>query len=385
LGIQAFKPVLIQGKAIQIHPLVCTAFNADFDGDQMAVHVPLTKEAKQEAAEIMLSTHNLLKPATGDPIVAPGQDIVWGTYYITLEDPAGKEKKTEELRHFYDGNEAILAYDNKFIALNEPIMVKVNGERIRTTAGRVIFNYLIPEKLRFINEVVGKNKLKDLIRECLRLYSEEETVRVIDTIKNKSLAFITKSGLSWGFGDLPHLPEKDRLINEANKMVDLIQEQYDEGLLTESERYAKVIEEWSNTKDKVAEVCKAGLINILPVYSMIDSGARGSWAQPVQILGMKGLVTSPSGAIIELPVKGNFKEGFGVLEYFISTHGVRKGLSDTALRTANAGYLTRRLIDVAQDVIVTEDDCGDNEGVLYTITESENAGEDFYKKMIGRY
>jgi len=385
LGIQAFKPVLIEGKAIQIHPLVCTAFNADFDGDQMAVHVPLTKEAKQEAAEIMLSTHNLLKPATGDPIVAPGQDIVWGTYYITLEDPAGKEKKTEELRHFYDGNEAILAYDNKFIALNEPIMVKVNGERIRTTAGRVIFNYLIPEKLRFINEVVGKNKLKDLIRECLRLYSEEETVRVIDTIKNKSLAFITKSGLSWGFGDLPHLPEKDRLINEANKMVDLIQEQYDEGLLTESERYAKVIEEWSNTKDKVAEVCKAGLINILPVYSMIDSGARGSWAQPVQILGMKGLVTSPSGAIIELPVKGNFKEGFGVLEYFISTHGVRKGLSDTALRTANAGYLTRRLIDVAQDVIVTEDDCGDNEGVLYTITESENAGEDFYKKMIGRY
>jgi DNA-directed RNA polymerase subunit beta' len=385
LGIQAFKPVLIEGKAIQIHPLVCTAFNADFDGDQMAVHVPLTKEAKREAAEIMLSSHNLLKPATGDPIVAPGQDIVWGTYYITLEDPAQKDKKTEELKHFYDEDEAILAYDNKFISLNEPIMVKVNGERIRTTVGRAIFNSIVPEKLRYINEVVGKGKLKDLIRECLRLYSEEITVKFIDTIKNKSLSFITKSGLSWGFGDLPYLPEKDRLIGEANKKVDLIQEQYEEGLLTESERYAKVIEEWSNTKDQVADVCKKGLSNILPVYSMIDSGARGSWAQPVQILGMKGLVTSPSGAIIELPVKGNFKEGFGVLEYFISTHGVRKGLSDTALRTANAGYLTRRLIDVAQDVIVTEEDCGDKEGVLYNIAETENTGEDFYKKIIGRY
>ncbi len=385
LGIQAFKPVLIEGKAIQIHPLVCTAFNADFDGDQMAVHVPLTKEAKREAAEIMLSSHNLLKPATGDPIVAPGQDIVWGTYYITLEDPAQKDKKIEELHHFYDENDAVLAYDNKCISLNDPIMVKIKGERIKTTVGRVIFNSLIPEKLRYINDVVGKGKLKDLIRECLRLYSEEETVQLIDKIKNKSIAFITKSGLSWGFGDLPHLPEKDQLINEANKKVDLIQEQYEDGLLTESERYAKVIEEWSNTKDKVADVCKKGLSNILPVYSMIDSGARGSWAQPVQILGMKGLVTSPSGAIIELPVKGNFKEGFGVLEYFISTHGVRKGLSDTALRTANAGYLTRRLIDVAQDVIVTEEDCGDDKGVLYTIAETEITGEDFYKKMIGRY
>jgi DNA-directed RNA polymerase subunit beta' len=385
LGIQAFKPVLIEGKAIQIHPLVCTAFNADFDGDQMAVHVPLTKEAKREAAEIMLASHNLLKPATGDPIVAPGQDIVWGTYYITLEDPAQKNKDVKELRHFYDDHEAILAYDNKFIALNEPIMVKVNGERIKTTVGRIIFNSLLPEKLRYINEVVGKGKLKDLIRECLRFYSEDVTVKFIDNLKNKSLAFITKSGLSWGFGDLPYLPEKDRLIEAANKSVDLIQEQYEEGLLTESERYAKVIEEWTNTKDQVADICKKGLSTILPVYSMIDSGARGSWAQPVQILGMKGLVTSPSGAIIELPVKGNFKEGFGVLEYFISTHGVRKGLSDTALRTANAGYLTRRLIDVSQDVIVTEEDCGDKKGVLYKKSEAENTGDDFYKKMIGRY
>jgi len=385
LGIQAFRPVLIEGKAIQIHPLVCTAFNADFDGDQMAVHVPLTKEAKQEAADIMLSSHNLLKPATGDPIVAPAQDIVWGTYYITLEDPAYKDKKDQELKYFYNDDDAILAYDHNFVSLNEPVIAKINGQRLRTTVGRMIFNLILPEKLRYINEVVGKGKLKDLIRECLRLYTEDETVKFIDNLKNKSFSFITKSGLSWGFGDLPYLPEKDRLIAEANNKVDVIQEQYEDGLLTESERYTKVIEVWANTKDQIADICKEGLVNILPVFSMIDSGARGSWAQPVQILGMKGLVTSPSGAIIELPVKGNFKEGFGVLEYFISTHGVRKGLSDTALRTANAGYLTRRLIDVAQDVIVTEDDCGDKKGVCYIKEETEKTGEDFYKKIVGRY
>ncbi len=385
LGIQAFRPILIEGKAIQIHPLVCTAFNADFDGDQMAVHVPLTKEAKHEAEHLMLSTHNLLKPATGDPIIAPGQDIVWGTYYITLVNKDFADRPKEELRHFYDEDEAYLAYDNNFIELHEPIYVKYRGEMMRTTVGRLIFNSILPEKLRFINDVVGKSKLKDLIRESLRLYSEEETVHFIDNLKNRSFAFITKSGLSWGFGDLPTLPEKDRLIDEANVKVEIIQEQYEEGLLTESERYAKVIEEWTNTKDKIADICKKGLTNILPVYSMIDSGARGSWAQPVQILGMKGLVTSPSGAIIELPVKGNFKKGFGVLEYFISTHGVRKGLSDTALRTANAGYLTRRLVDVSQDVIVTEENCGDTNGVVISKEEAEKNGEDFFKKVIGRY
>lgn len=385
LGIQAFRPVLIEGKAIQIHPLVCTAFNADFDGDQMAVHVPLTKEAKHEAETLMLSTHNLLKPATGDPIIAPGQDIVWGTYYLTLVDESYEKKTREESRHFYNEDEAYLAYDNNFIDLHEPIHVQYNGEMLKTTVGRLIFNAILPEKLRYINSVVGKGKLKDLIRECLRIYGEEETVKFIDDLKNRSFAFITKSGLSWGFGDLPYLPEKDRLIDEANKKVELIKEQYEEGLLTESERYAKVIEEWNGAKDKIADICKKELTNILPVFSMIDSGARGSWAQPVQILGMKGLVTSPSGAIIELPVKGNFKKGFGVLEYFISTHGVRKGLSDTALRTANAGYLTRRLVDVSQDVIVTEDDCGDKEGLLVDRASAEKNGEDFFKKIIGRY
>ncbi len=385
LGIQAFRPILIEGKAIQIHPLVCTAFNADFDGDQMAVHVPLTKEAKHEAETLMLSSHNLLKPATGDPIVAPAQDIVWGTYYITLVEADYNIKKDEELHFFYNIDEALLAYETGGIALHEAIRVRYDGAMLKTTVGRLIFNSLLPEKLRYLNDVVGKGKLKDLIRDCLRIYGEEETVKFIDSLKNRSFAFITKSGLSWGFGDLPDLPEKDHLIQAANEKVDLIQEQYEEGLLTDSERYSKVIEEWTSTKDKIADICKKGLANILPVYSMIDSGARGSWAQPVQILGMKGLVTSPSGAIFELPVKGNFKEGFGVLEYFISTHGVRKGLSDTALRTANAGYLTRRLVDVSQDVIVSEEDCGDTVGLDLNKTEVEKSGEDFFKRLTGRY
>ncbi|MEI6529567.1 MAG: DNA-directed RNA polymerase subunit beta' [Candidatus Falkowbacteria bacterium] len=385
LGIQAFRPTLIEGKAIQIHPLVCTAFNADFDGDQMAVHVPLTKEARHEAETLMLSTHNLLKPATGDPIVAPAQDIVWGTYYITLVNKDFNEKKVEDMKYFCSEDEASLAYENNFIDLHEAINVYYSGAMLKTTAGRLIFNSLLPEKLKYINDVVGKGKLKDLIRECLRIYGEDETVKFIDGLKNRAFAFITKSGLSWGFGDLPTLPEKDRLIDEANKKVELIQEQYEEGLLTESERYAKVIEEWTNTKDKIADICKKGLLDILPVYSMIDSGARGSWAQPVQILGMKGLVTSPSGAIIELPVKGNFKQGFGVLEYFISTHGVRKGLSDTALRTANAGYLTRRLVDVSQDVIIAEDDCGDTVGMTLNKAEIEKNGEDFFRRLTGRF
>jgi len=385
LGIQAFRPILIEGKAIQIHPLVCTAFNADFDGDQMAVHVPLTKEAKHEAETLMLSTHNLLKPATGDPIVAPAQDIVWGTYYMTLVEKEFETKKHEDLHHFFSQDEVMLAYETRHIDLHQAVMVRYGKENIKTTAGRLIFNSLLPEKLRYLNEVIGKGKLKDLIRECLRIYGEEETVKFIDSLKNRSFAFITKSGLSWGFGDLPSLPAKDELIEAANQRVDQIKEQYEDGLLTESERYAKVIEEWTNTKDKIADICKKGLSDILPVYSMIDSGARGSWAQPVQILGMKGLVTSPSGMIFELPVKGNFKEGFGVLEYFISTHGVRKGLSDTALRTANAGYLTRRLVDVSQDIIISDDDCGDTIGLDLDLETSEKSGEDFYKRLVGRY
>jgi len=385
LGIQAFKPILIEGKAIQIHPLVCTAFNADFDGDQMAVHVPLTKEAVAEARDIMLSSHNLLKPATGDPIVTPNQDIVWGAYYITLSNEVDPNQAPEKFRYFSEEQEALLAYDYKLISLHEVIKVRINKELVTTTVGRVIFNKIVPEKLKFVNEILGKGKIKNLIKDCLNIYGEERTVKFIDDLKNLSFDFITRSGLSWSFGDLPELPIKDKLIEEANQQVEQIKDQFEEGLLTDSERYSKVIETWTNTKEKIAEICKEGLKNSLPVYSMIDSGARGSWAQPVQIIGMKGLVTSPSGAIIELPVKGNLKKGYSVLEYFISTHATRKGLSDTALRTANAGYLTRRLVDVAQDIIVSEDDCGDKEGLFVSKAEVEKENDDFFRRISGRY
>ena len=383
LGIQAFKPILIEGKSIQIHPLVCPAFNADFDGDQMAVHVPLTKEAVEEAKNIILSKHNLLKPATGDPVVAPNQDIVWGVYYITRMDESDLEDK--DLRSFSDFNEIHFAYENNIISLHEPIRIKMEGEIMRTTAGRVIFNEILPEKLRFINRIIKKGDLKGLVRDCLRLYEEEETVRFIDSLKNKAFDIITESGLSFGMGDLPNFEERDKMIKESEQVVEEVEEQFEEGLLTGSERSNKIVEVWSNTKEKITDVCQAGLSPDNPVYSMVDSGARGSWAQLTQIIGMKGLVISPSGDVIELPVKGNFKKGFGVLEYFISTHGVRKGLSDTALRTANAGYLTRRLVDVSQDVIVEEEDCGDTEGIVLTKQGSEEVGEDFYKRITGRY
>ena len=385
LGIQAFQPTLIEGKAIQIHPLVCAAFNADFDGDQMAVHVPLTKEAIAEARDIMLSTHNLLKPATGDPVVAPGQDIVWGSYYLTHEK-AGGEMDEKKLKSFYSELEAKLAYEKKRIKLKDPIRVRIGKHGlVRTTVGRVIFNDLLPEKLQYVNNVVDKGQLKDLVKECLRLYGEDRTVLLVDEIKNISFKFITKSGLSWGMDDLPSFTEKDELINEAGRQVENVHEQYEDGLLTESERYAKIIELWTAVKEKVTNICKAGLPIDGPVHSMIDSGARGSWTQLTQIIGMKGLVTSPSGEIIELPVRGNFKRGFDVLEYFISTHATRKGLSDTALRTANAGYLTRRLVDVAQDVMVMSEDCKDKEGYIVTKWESDEMGYDIVKRITGRY
>jgi DNA-directed RNA polymerase subunit beta' len=383
LGIQAFKPMLIEGKAIQIHPMVCSAFNADFDGDQMAVHLPLTKEALSEAKNIMLSTQNLLKPATGDPVVAPNQDIVWGAYYLTQVFEDNRDDK--ELKRFSSDKEARYSYEMGYLKLHEIIKIKIKDEMTKTTVGRIIFNSIVPEKLQFINELIGKNKLKSLVKDCLRFYGNEKTAVFLDKLKNTSFEYITKSGLSWGMDDLPSLEEKDRMIKDTNAQIEIVQEQYQDGLLTESERYSKVIEYWTNTKEKVTEICKKSLLPTNPVHSMVESGARGSWAQLTQILGMKGLVTSPSGDIIELPVKGNFKKGFDVLEYFISTHGVRKGLSDTALRTANAGYLTRRLVDVAQDIIISEDDCGDREGLLMTKKESEKMGEPIIKRIAGRY
>ena len=385
LGIQAFHPILIEGKALQIHPLVCMAFNADFDGDQMAVHVPLTKEAVAEARDIMLASHNILKPATGDPIVTPAQDIVWGAFHLTVIKAEENNKEDKQLKHFSSFAEVKLAYSLEKLKIHDLVRVMTEDGFIRTSMGRIIFNDVLPEKLSFVNDVVGKGKLKSLIKDCLRHYGEERTVKLVDDIKNTTLEYITKSGLSWSMGDLPEFHERKELIENANVSVDKIQEQYEEGLLTESERFSKVIELWTEVKEKVTDICKTGLPVDGPVYSMIESGARGSWAQLTQIIGMKGLVTSPSGDIIELPVKGNFKNGFGVLEYFISTHGVRKGLSDTALRTANAGYLTRRLVDVAQDAIIVADDCGDKEGIIYDKKESEESGHDLTKRIVGRF
>jgi DNA-directed RNA polymerase subunit beta' len=394
LGIQAFKPILIEGKALQIHPLVCSAFNADFDGDQMAVHVPLTREARQEAADTMLASHNLLKPATGNPIVSPSHDIVWGAYYLTDKtEPADGVR----IKIFSDETEAIFAYECKQIGLQETIKARIRigahhasrqadkTEILDTTVGRIIFNSVLPDKLRFVNSIVLKKDLNELIKNCLYLYGEDRTVQLVDELKTMALTYITKSGLSWGMGDLPGTDRRDKLVAEAEIKVDEVQSQYEEGLLTASERYAKVVQLWTETKDRVAETIKEAVDKHGSVYTMINSGARGSWAQLTQIVGMKGLVTSPSGAIIELPVKGNFKKGFDVLEYFIATHGVRKGLSDTALRTANAGYLTRRLIDVSQDIVITAHDCGTKQGLKITQAESEELGTTIFKRIVGRF
>ena len=386
LGIQAFHPILIEGKAIQLHPLVCSAFNADFDGDQMAVHVPLTEQAKAEAKEIMLSAKNLLKPATGHPITTPKMDIVWGCYYMTsLEEELKDQPKT-----FSCFSEAILAYKSEVITLREKIKVreilrgKKKPEIIETNVGRIFFNQLLPKELPFYNEQITTKNLGDLIKYSLEICGKEKTAKLLDDIKDLGFYYLTKSGYSWGMDDLPVLTEKKAIIDEGDKMIDEINEQYQQGLLTKSERHSKIIEVWTGIKDRIVQLGKDKLDKKGPVFSMVTAGARGSWGQVTQMVGMKGLVSNPAGEIIELPVKGSFKEGFDVLEYFISTHGSRKGLSDTALRTANAGYLTRRLVDVAQDVVITEEDCGDRKGLLYTKKESEEIGVNLLDRVWGR-
>lgn len=382
LGIQAFRPILIEGLALQIHPLVCTAFNADFDGDQMAVHVPLTIEAIAEARDLMLASHNLLKPATGDPVVTPDKDIVWGNFYMTSLE--GDDKKAT--RYFHSPDEAKAAYQLGGVGLREKISIMFEGQGlVETTVGRVIFNELLPEELRYVNEVVGKSKVKAMVKECYRHHGEARTVQLLDEMKKVSFGYITRSGLSWGMGDLPDFGNVEEIVKGAEGKAEEIMNYYNEGLLTESERYSKTIELWTKVKEEVAAICTKTLDKNGPVFSMIESGARGTWAQLTQILGMKGLVTSPSGRIIELPVKGNFKKGFDVLEYFIATHGVRKGLSDTALRTSNAGYLTRRLVDVAQDVVIMDEDCHSTEGVVMTKTESEEMGRPLIRRLVGRF
>ncbi|MFH1047272.1 MAG: DNA-directed RNA polymerase subunit beta' [Patescibacteria group bacterium] len=384
LGIQGFHPILIEGKAIHLHPMVCSAFNADFDGDQMAVHVPLTEEAKIEAKERMLSTNNLLKPATGAPIMNPSMDIAWGIYYMTtiIDGPNAQP------RLFSDPKEAILAYRLRKIQLREKIRVRMNpGEApIETNTGRILLNRIIPQDtFGYVNERLGKSELSKLVRDCIEKCGNDRTVQLLDDLKDIGYHYCTVSGYSWGASELPTIPEKKALIDDGDRLVEEVEEQYQEGLLTQSERHSKIVDIWSSVKDKVTKLAKEHLPDSGSVSSMINSGARGSWGQLTQIIGMKGLVASPSGAIIELPVKANFKDGFDVLEYFISTHGARKGLSDTALRTANAGYLTRRLVDVAQDVVVREEDCGDKTGNIITKKESEEMGQTVVSRILGRY
>ena len=381
LGIQAFQPILIEGKAIQVHPLVCPAFNADFDGDQMAVHVPLSKDARKEAAEIMLSSKNLLKPATGDPIVTPSQDIVLGAYYMTkiVEDP-----EDTRLLAFASTDEALFAYQSGRMGLRSPIKVRIGTEILDTTAGRIIFNTILPESQPFINDLVAKKELKSIIAETLDTDGTDRTVLLLDDVKNLAIEYVTKSGISWGMDDIMVPEEKKMILEKAQEAVDQVHEHYQMGLLTDEERRTKVVELWTQAKLEVTEKVQDILPKDGPVFAMIDSGARGSWGQTTQMMGMKGLVINPSGETIELPVRASFKEGFDVLEYFISTHGARKGLTDTALRTANAGYLTRRLVDVAQDVVILEEKCNDTDGLVLTQVESEEMASSLAKRIWGR-
>ncbi|NBS41106.1 DNA-directed RNA polymerase subunit beta' [bacterium] len=382
LGIQAFRPVLIEGKAIQIHPLVCEAYNADFDGDQMAVHVPLTEEAKREAAELMLATKNLLKPAHGGPVATPGKDIAWGIFSITLTSTEADEKK---LKTFSCETDAVYAQQSGSIGMRDWIRVRLDdGTILVTTPGRLIANRLFPEEVPFMNQTMGKKELSNIVKFTLEKHGSEFTAGLLDRLKVAGFKYSTATGYSWGMTNLPAIPEKEALLTEGTARVLEVENYFGQGLLTASERHEAIIKVWNEIKDRVAEHAKKSLPKDNPAYTMIESGARGSWGQMTQMIGMKGLVANPSGDIIELPVKSSFKDGYDVLEFFISSHGTRKGLTDTALRTANAGYLTRRLVDVSQDVVVREEDCGDDVGVLLTKAESDEIGEPLLVRILGR-
>jgi DNA-directed RNA polymerase subunit beta' len=377
LGIQAFEPILIEGKAIQLHPLVCTAFNADFDGDQMAVHVPLSIEAQIEARVLMMSTNNILSPANGDPIIVPSQDIVLGIYYLTRERPLSKG----EGKVFANSEEVRMAHDAGQLDLHAAIKVRIDGKMEETTTGRVILYELLPEKLpfAFLNRVMNKKELRILINESYRRLGIKATVILSDRLKDIGYRYATLSGISISMKDMTVPSRKTEIIEKAEKEVKRIDDQYKTGLITDGEKYNKVVDIWAQATETIAsemmremaveeikgrggETVKATSFN--PIFMMSDSGARGSKDQMRQLAGMRGLMAKPSGEIIETPITSNFREGLTVLQYFISTHGARKGLADTALKTANSGYLTRRLVDVAQDTVITEEDCGTVDGIF---------------------
>ncbi|MDA1348677.1 MAG: DNA-directed RNA polymerase subunit beta', partial [Chloroflexi bacterium] len=358
LGIQAFQPVLIEGSAIQVHPLVCTAFNADFDGDQMAVHVPLSREAVLEAKRLMLSSFNLLSPSSGDPVVAPTLDMVLGCFYLTMIDENGIGTG----RRFMNPDEARLAYDLGIVGLRSTIEVKDRSEGsgtgwLETTVGRIIFNEIIPDSFGFRNHEMDKTALKDLTSECYRTLGNEPTTDMLDAMKDLGFHYATKSGITIAINDIEVSPEKATIIDQADKKVNQLEGQYMDGLITEEERYTNTVQIWTDASDNLTRVIESTLRNYGGMYLMATSGAKGNIAQIKQMAGMRGLMSDPKGRIIDRPIKSNFREGLSVLEYFISTHGARKGLADTALRTADSGYLTRRLIDVAQEIIILSDDC----------------------------
>ncbi|MFH1643346.1 MAG: DNA-directed RNA polymerase subunit beta' [Patescibacteria group bacterium] len=382
LGIQGFYPILIEGQAIKLHPLVCKAFNADFDGDQMAVYLPLSKEAQDETKSLMMSSLNLLKPATGTPIAVPSQDIVLGCYWLTdMVDGLQGEGKV-----FSSFNEALMALEKDIIDLKAKIKVKnKEGELIETSLGRLLFNEALPEGVAFQNDHFGSKKLQKLIGKIIREIDNKAVVETLDKIKTLGFNYAMVSGISWGMDDLAIPPEKAGIILTGEKEVEQIEDHFTKGLLSESERVTKIIEVWQTAKTELEAKVPATLKKAGTVFQIIDSGARGSWSQPVQMSGMKGLVINPSGQIMELPVKSSYKEGFDTLEYFSSTHGARKGTADTALRTSTAGYLTRRLIDVSHDVIITSKDCGIKEGLEIFRKEATILGQDFMLKIAGRY
>jgi DNA-directed RNA polymerase subunit beta' len=379
LGVQAFRPILIEGEAIRLHPLVCTAFNADFDGDQMAIHVPLAEESQGEARERMLSSANLLKPSTGDPIMIPTKDIVLGCYYLTKIIP-GLEG---ENKVFSSEEDALIAHNLKKVNLRANIKVRINNEFAETSVGRIIFNEVLPSDFDYQNDVMDSKTLKKMINKVIDKYGNN-AVETLDSIKLLGFKYATRSGITWGMDDLRVPEEKPALIEDAEKKIEEIERYYEKGLLSREEKANQVIEVWKKVKTEIEKLVPRAISSSSPVFSIVDSGSRGSWSQPVQMAGMKGLVANPAGRIIELAIKNSFKEGFDVLEYFISTHGARKGTADTALRTSTSGYLTRRLVDVAHDVIINEEDCGDREGLVVFKKDAEDINQDFVHKIFGR-
>jgi len=386
LGIQAFEPVLIEEKAIQLHPLVCHAYNADFDGDQMAVHVPLTPEAQIEAWMLMLSARNLLNPANGKPIVYPTQDMVLGIYYLTK--PALRDEKAP-IKSFDSYEEVLLNLDRKIIRFNDTIRYKYKGEWVETTAGRVVFNEIVPEKLRFVNDTLTGKKIEALIAQCYRIYGIKETALFLDDLKSIGYKYATRGGMTISLADVEIPEAKYEIVAKTEKEIEKIEQNARKGLITPEERYNQVVDYWTTANEKikkvVEETLKKSLGGFNPLYIMMDSGARGSREQIRQLAGMRGLMAKPSGDIIDLAIKANFKEGLSVLEYFISSHGARKGLADTALKTADAGYLTRKLVDIAQDVVVTEHDCGTVRGLDMTaIREGDEVIQPLKDRILGK-